>query len=82
MAPRLIETDNNKGKFVLVETKSAPGYILSSERHEISIDKDMQTGSSVIELTYENTPNELILKKVDVNGNALTSVRRFRLLSS
>lgn len=71
MAPRLIETDNNKGKFVLVETKSAPGYILSSERHEISIDKDMQTGSSVIELTYENTPNELILKKVDVNGNAL-----------
>lgn len=71
MAPRLIETDNNKGKFVLVETKSAPGYILSSERHEISIDKDMQTGSSIIELTYENTPNELILKKVDVNGNAL-----------
>lgn len=72
MAPRLIETDNNKGKFVLVETKSAPGYILSSERHEISIDQDMQTGSSVIELTYENTPNELILKKVDVSGNALT----------
>ena len=46
--------------------------VMFGERHEISIDKDMQTGSSVIELTYENTPNELILKKVDVNGNALS----------
>ena len=66
--PELLKTENNLGKFLIREVEATEGYILDEQEQQFTFDNAVD---GIINLTFNNTPNEVKLRKVDKNGNPL-----------
>lgn len=69
LSPVLYETEDNKGKYMLIETKAKDGYILDST--PIYFTMSDANSDNVVTLDIDNTPNHYYIKKVDKNNQPL-----------
>lgn len=68
----LEETELNKGKYKIVEVQSSPGYILANPNpYQTFVIDD----SGVKVLSFNNTPNELQIKKYNENNVELSGAK-------
>lgn len=74
-------SEDNHGKFTILETSAADGYVADSTMLELVISKDgksyilggeeQKLENENIEITFENTPNQYVIQNVDENGEVL-----------
>lgn len=78
---KLCWSEDNKGKFTILETSAADGYVADSTTLELVISKDgksytlngeeQKIENKNIEITFENTPNQYVIQNTDENGEIL-----------
>jgi uncharacterized repeat protein (TIGR02543 family) len=71
--PTLVETENNKGKFKIVEMHSSPGYILDETPLYLSLSR--QENSESTDFDVYNTPNQFVIQKRTESGGVLQGAR-------
>lgn len=70
--PELTTTDDNQGKYLIVETEATDGYMMDGKQIEIDLnDAVLEDGVYVLRVEIENWPNEFLIRKTDPSGNSL-----------
>ena len=74
-------SEENQGKFTILETSAAGGYVADGNEKKLVISKDgksytldgeeYKTENKNIEITFENNPNQYVIRNADEDGNAL-----------
>ena len=67
-APVVARSENNRGKFKVVERSATPGYIRDKEPRYFEVPAGQEADGHRVELSFVNQPNEYHIYKADPEG--------------